>query len=145
MTTSEYELLLCLFHYDWLAKPIAKAIDIEWVDNSSLYGIVLRRLLADIKEGLWEGTDKIDTLLENEEEKNCIYAILTEKLDFEEPGEVANSCLLALFEKYFRERRNRIDLQIRNLPKDSSEFVRLQRKQIELRRLEKTPPALQIS
>ncbi len=145
LTTSEYELLLCLLHYDWLAEPIAKAIDIEWVDKSLLHGIVLCRLLADIKEGLWEGTDKIDTLLENEEEKNCIYAILTEKLDFEEPVKVANSCLRALFEKYVRERRNRIGLQIQNLPKDSSEFAHLQRKQIELRRLEKTLPAIQIS
>lgn len=145
LTTSEYELLLFLFHYDWLAEPIAKAIDIEWVDKSSLHGIVLSRLLADIKEGLWEGTDNIDTLLENEEEKNCIYAILTKKLDFEEPVKEANSCLLALFEKYVRERRNRINLQIQNLPKDSSEFALLQRKQIELRRLGKTPPALQIS
>ena len=142
LTTADYELLLIVFHYRELAKSIAEVVDCEWIDTTFLHGKLLCKVLAEIREGLWEGRRSIDCLLENSEERNCAYSILAEEPAFDEPVLVANECIKSLFEKFLRERGRRIEDQIADLPTPSDDFPALQRKLFALRHLRQDTPRL---
>ena len=145
MTTSEYELLLLAFHYEWLTEPVAEVVDSDWIDLTSVYGRLLNRILAEIQESLWEGIEKIDHLLENDEERNTIYSIMAENPDFEDPVEIARKCVRSLLDRYVKGKSRLIEVRIANLPTPSDEFPVLQRQLIELRKLRHHPPHLVIS
>ncbi len=148
LTTCEYELLLVAFHNQDLIQYIAEVIDSEWIDSKFIHGRLLSRILAEYKEDLWEGIEKIDLLFETEEEKNATYSLLAldpVELGFEDPVDIANRCLKSLAEKYARQQSRKIADQIAALPTTSDEFPQLQGKLVELRRLKNNPPLISIS
>ncbi len=148
LTTSEYELLLVAFHNQDLIQYITEVIDSEWIDLNSIYGRLLSRILAEYKEDLWEGIEKIDLLFETEEEKNAAYSLMAldpVELGFEDPVDIANRCLKSLAEKYARRQSRKIEDQIAALPTPSDEFPQLQKKIVLLRRLKNNPPQLTVS
>ncbi len=148
LTTSEYELLLIAFHNQDLIQYIAEVIDSEWIDSSLIHGKLLDRILAEYKEDLWEGIEKIDLLFETEEEKNAAYSLMAldpVELGFEDPVDIANRCLKSLAEKYARKQSRKITDQIAALPTPSDEFPQLQGKLVELRRLKNNLPLISIS
>ncbi len=143
LTTAEYELLCCVFQNPQLGAPISEVIDVEWIDASLLYGRLLSRVIADIQEGLWEGTDNLDQLLENEDEKNCFYSLLAEEKCFEDPLKVANDCVKVIMDKFSRNRLKQLEQKIANLPTPSDKYPQLQRQMIELRKIKKNIPQIQ--
>ncbi len=145
LTTADYELLLVVFQYQKLAQPIAEVVDLDWIDESSLHGKLLSRVLAAAYEGLWDGPLKSEDLLENDEERNCIYSIMAEESSFDDPIVEANKCMRSLFQRFIRLQSKEIEAQISNLPSPSKEFPTLQRRLIELRSQRKQASQLHLS
>ncbi len=148
LTTSEYELLLIAFHNQDLIQHIAEVIDSEWIDSSLIHGRLLARILAEYKEDLWEGIEKIDLLFETEEEKNATYSLMAldpVELGFEDPVDIANMTVKKLLKKYVNTKKKQIYLQSENLPIHSDELRELHKNLKELQRLENNPPLISIS
>ena len=73
LTTSEYELLLVVFHYRGIARQIAEVVENDWIDQSFIHGRLLNLILASVQEGLWDGPTDINHVLENPDEINAAY------------------------------------------------------------------------
>ena len=142
LTTAEYELLLCIYHFSSLPEPVAEALDSQWIEQDTPYGILLLRTIAQIEEGLWDGQN-LEELWENAQEQNTLYRLLAQKPNFENPINVANECIRILLEKFVKRRMRDLDNAIQSLPLPSDEYPRLQRQRIELRQLKQSPPQLQ--
>ncbi len=148
LTTSEYELLLVVFHNQGIIQNIAEVIDSEWIDSKSIHGKLLSRILAEHKEDLWEGIEKIDLLFETEEEKNTAYSLMAQdlaELGFGDPVDIANRCLKSLAEKYARNKSRQIEAEIASLPTPSDDFPRLHGELVQLRKIKNNPPILSVS
>ncbi len=134
LTTADYELLLVVFHHKELADSISEVIDLEWIDDSTLHGKILIRVLAAAYEGTWDGPLNSDDLLENDEERDCIYTIMARESPFDDPVAKTNDCMHSLFQRYINMQSKEIEAQIAALPSPSKDYPNLQRRLIELRR-----------
>ncbi len=137
LTTAEFDLLYLLLQNDDLIVSISEVVDVEWINSGNIHGKLLRRIIVEKREGLWQGINKIDTLLENDEEQNCIYSMLTEDREFENPVKMANNCIKRIVEEYANKRIKEIDNIVANLPNPSPDFKKLMNELKELRKLKK--------
>ena len=144
LTTADYELLLVVFHYQKLAEPIAEVVDLDWIDDSTLHGNLLSRVLAAAYGGLWDGPLNSEALLENDEERDCIYSIMARESPFDDPIAKTNDCMRSLFQRYISLQSQEIEGQISALPSPSKEYPTLQRRLIELRRHRKQASQLHL-
>ena len=145
LTTAEYELLLCVFHFPQLAYAVAEVIDIQWVNIDFTYGKLLIRVVAQVQEGLWEDENHYDQLWENDDEQNQVYALLAKEFCFEDPLKVTNDCLKRILDKYVKKRVAKLEEHIKRLPMPSTEFPRCQKEIIALRQLRQKPPRIRLS
>ena len=142
LTTADFELLLLVFNYQELTKSIAEVVDCEWVDSKNLHGRLLCKVLAAVREGLWDGPQDLAHTLEIQEERDAIFLLLAQEPDFEDPVSVANDCIKSLFERYLREKSRVIEERISLLPAPSDDYPILQRELIALRSLKQEVPQL---
>jgi len=143
LTTAEDDLLLFVLHHDHVAIPLAQAIQPEWLNLTSPAGTILAKALAEIREDNGNGLESLDEILENDDERNTAYEILSQKPAHDDPVDIHNACnasLQALFNRYFKSKENEIRERFANLsPDDKKEiaelrtelaFLRLQRKSL---------------
>lgn len=143
LTLVEYQLLLIIFNHENIALSLAQHINPEWITMDSLQGRFLLRVLSEIREGLWQKTSGIDSILETDEERNMVYSILSEEFVFEDPYKMANICLKKLFINFLDEKKRNIDQQIANISNQNEGLVRiLQQEKINLRKLSQNPPCI---
>ena len=142
LTTSEYELLLVVFHYRGVARQIAEVVENDWIDQNSIHGRLLNRILVNVQEELWDGPDDINHILENPDEINAAYAVYAEDPGFEDPIHISNDCIRALLNRYVKEECRRLETQIANLPYPSDDYPRLQKELTESRQRRRHPPQL---
>lgn len=142
LTTAEFELLFLVLHYENIAQSLASVLNADWIDTHSLYGKLLIRLLAELEAHPGQKlANTLDELLETEEEKNCIYTILSKDPPFEEPLKCANVCLRTLYIKYINNRKHQIEAEINQI--GNKETLRtLQQERIALRQSLQNLPQL---
>jgi DNA primase len=143
LTTSEYELFLCIIYNEELGKRIAQLIDSEWIDTTTIYGKLLRRIIAEFQEGLWEGLERIEYLLDTEEEKNSVYSLLAEEPKFDNSVERINNIIQALVNKYVEKCIKQLQRKIEKLPTPSEKFSHYHKQIVKLRQLKQNIPTIQ--
>ncbi|OHE74442.1 MAG: DNA primase [Verrucomicrobia bacterium GWF2_51_19] len=132
LTTAEYQLLLITLNDHTLATKIAQILNPEWIDDASLEGLLLRKILADISEDLWHGSDDLEGLFQTEEERNHLYGMLGETLPFEDNREAANQCIRTLFRSFLKAQMHHLDQQIESA--DETLKLQLSRERLSLRK-----------
>ncbi len=144
LTTAESHLLFFFLHHEWSVDEVAKVIDIEWINHSTTEGELLGRIMAERQEGNWDGIECIETVLESDEERNCVYAILAHELPFENPVQEINKCLERIFRNYIARRLGEVDERLRRLPADAQDrrALRVERAALNRQRLATKPPQL---
>ncbi|WOO42215.1 DNA primase [Rubellicoccus peritrichatus] len=142
LTNKEAELVSLALHHEYIGEKISEIIDNEWIDTSTAPGAMLLRILAAHVEHEWLGSDNIDSLLENDEERNFIYRLLTEEPKVEDPIKAANVCLLYIFNVFWLKRSKEIETAILN-EKDTDKKQRLFEERIQLRAIKRTPPTIE--
>lgn len=135
LTTAEHDLLLMVFHYNDLGPVVAQSLESDWIDRSSIHGTLLARILANISEGLWEGTEDLDDIAETEEERREAYALLMMELQQDKPAEIAESCINTIRQRFVSREEASVRDQIAKLPSPSPEFPNLQKRLIDLRKI----------
>ncbi len=142
LTTAEYELLLIAFHHEETAHKISQVLDVEWIEDSRPAGRLLRRMLGDLREGLWEGLNAFEAQIEDKEEKNCYYSLRAEDPDWDDLKARANRCVKTVVVKFVNQRRKAIQARLEDLPDGAAEFPDLRRESVELRRLKQHCPQI---
>lgn len=141
LTSAESVLLSIALHQPELAQYFAQTIDHEWLDSSHLPGRILGLVLAEAENDLWEGAETLEPLLENEDERNYIYRLVSQELAFEEPVQAANECITRLFARNLQRVQQALEERILNADRADPEQARaLHQERIELRRLRLSPP-----
>ena len=118
LTTAEDDLLLFVLHHNEVAIPLAQVIQPEWLNLTSPAGTILAKALAEIREDNGNGLASLDEILENDDERNTAYEILSRKPAHDDPVDVHNACnasLQALFNRYFKAKENEIRERFANL------------------------------
>ena len=146
LTTAEDDLLLFILHHNEVAAPLAQAIQPEWLDITSPSGTILAKALAEIREDNGNGLESLDEILENDDERNTAYEILSRKPAHDDPVDIHNACnasLQALFNRFFKARENGIRERFANLNPDGVEqLTELRAELASLRSQRKTLPLL---
>jgi DNA primase len=112
LTQATWELLWLVLHHPEYSIPASETIDYEWIKLDSSAGRLLSRLLAEIREGLIEDSNQIETLIDTDEDRQLLADIHSRDLGVEEPKEHIEFCLNRLFRKHheaqIKELENRI-------------------------------------
>ena len=102
--------------------------------------------MAEIREDNGNGLVSLDEILENDEERNTAYEILSRKPAHDDPVDIHNACnasLQALFNRFFKARENGIRERFANLNPDGVEqLTELRAELASLRSQRKTLPLL---
>lgn len=143
LTKAESELLILLLNYADLSGKISEIVDPEWLDKGSLGGRLLARVIVEISEGLWEGPENLAHLLENDEEKNYLYALLQRSIPFPDPLEAANGIIKQLYLRHLGVQIKAVEQRLRNVSDDAVEARNaLARERIALRQLKANIPSI---
>lgn len=135
LTTSEHDLLLCLFANEELGQLVSTALDDSYIDKTQPAGKLLARVLAEFAEDMWQGLDAFQELLETEEERNLYFSIITNEFEIEQVPSLAEKCVRKIIEKHANLRIQHLQQQIMNLPVDSTQFPQFQGEIKKLRKL----------
>lgn len=150
LTTAEEDVLILALNHDEIAPLFANVIPPDWLDSGVCAGRLLNRIFAEISEGEWCGASSIHSLLETDEERDFVARIGNgfdrgdAEIALPDLERVANECLARLCSKACERERRAIDLRIGNLPADAPELLACQRRRIELRRISKNPPRIEL-
>lgn len=141
LTSVETELVSLALHHEIVGEKTSEIIDNEWIDTAALPGALLQRILAAHAEHEWPGSNNIDALLENDEERNFIYRLLSDEPTVEDPTTAANQCLNRLFTRFLAKRQKEIETAILN-EKDTDKKQNLFTERSQLRERQRTPPTI---
>lgn len=117
--STERDLLLLLLHFESLGQPLSHAVQPEWVDTSHGPGVLLNRFLGEFEHHSWPGRDHLDPLLETDEERSLVAALLFETPAIEDPVKIAQEGLRQLRARSIEPRLRQIELALANAGADS--------------------------
>lgn len=72
LTQGTWELLWLVLHFPVHSAAISEIIDYDWINRTSPAGRLLRRVLAELREGLIEDTSNIEHLIETIEDRQLL-------------------------------------------------------------------------
>ena len=146
LTTTEEDILILALNHDAVTPLLANTIPPDWLDSDTCAGRLLNRIFAEVLEGEWRGADAIHDLLETDEERDFVARIRNgfEQDMAEDLGRIANECLARLCSKHCERERREIDRRMEALPADAPELLPLQKRRIELRRILRNPPRINL-
>ena len=146
LTTAEEDLLIFALNHDAVTPLLANTIPPDWLDSETCAGRLLNRIFAEVLEGEWQGADAIHDLLETDEERDFVARIRNgfDSDSTEDVERIANECLSRLCSKHCERERREIDRRMEALSSDAPELLALQKRRIELRRILRNPPRIQL-
>lgn len=112
LTTAEETILLLCLHYPNMAKPLAGAIDHDWISGDTLAGRLLRLALAEIEHDLWEGRETLEHLLDSQDERNLLHSLAFKEPSFEDPAKIANEAFQHLYKCSITAKIRAIDVEL---------------------------------
>lgn len=144
LTTAEEDVLILTLNNDDVTPLFANTIPPNWLDSETCAGRLLNRIFAEVQEGEWRGAESLHDLLETDEERAFVAKIRNrfDADDAEDLERVANECLGRLCAKFCERERRELDRRMEALSADAPEFLGLQKRRIELRRILKSPPRI---
>jgi DNA primase len=143
LTSVEESLLLLCIHQEELGKPLANAINHEWISTDTMAGSLLNRALAEFEHDMWQGPESLEHLAETQDERNLIHSLTFAKPDFENPITIANEALQHLYRNALTRKIRKIELEIASKSETlNAAVILLQRKRNEYHRKLLLPPRL---
>ena len=84
LTQGTWELLWLVLNFPAHSAAISEIIDYDWINKVSPAGRLLRRILAELREGLIEDTSNIENLIETVEDRQLLADLHSRDLDVDE-------------------------------------------------------------
>lgn len=143
LTSVEQTLSYILLHFTDLQEIIVKHLEIDWITTNTTDGVVLRKILAEMREGLWSGEDQADTLWDNDGERAAFFAVRSGSFEWEEPLKVVDESIRAIFHTHFTKLLTNVSSQIAQASSDQTISIEpLFERKIELKKILQTPPSI---
>ncbi len=100
LTTQEEVLLWIVLNHEEIGESCTKKLDAAWLSNKPA-GKMLGRILAEIKEGLWDSHADHSDLWETEEEQKIYYLCTSVSIPNANMEKLANDCIKDIYKKHF--------------------------------------------
>lgn len=142
LTQATWELLWLVLHHPEYANKLSEIIDYEWINTTSITGRLLTRLLAELREGLIESVEQIESIIDSVEERQLLADIHARDLNVEIPSRHIEFCLGSLRRNYVEAQVKKLRQQSMNAPPEAQ--IALMREQKALQRHLKAPLKLEI-
>jgi DNA primase len=144
LTDGTWELLWLVLHFPEHSAAISEIIDYDWINNTSPAGRLLKRILAELREGLIEDTSNIENLIETIEDRRLLADLHSRDLDIESDlAEMEiNTQLNYIYNNYLKNRLKTIKQRVANAAPEEQED--LMRKVIKARNELAAPHKLEI-
>ena len=128
LTDGTWELLWLVLHFPEHSAAISEIIDYDWINSSSPAGRLLKRILAELREGLIPDTSNIENLIETIEDRQLMADLQSRDLDIE--ADLAeteiNTQLNYIYNNYLKNRLNGLKQQVANAsPTEQPALMRL--------------------
>ncbi len=127
LTQATWELLWLVLHFSNYGTSISEIIDYDWINTSSRAGQLLRRILAEFKEGLIEDVSNIENLIETVEERKLLAEIHTRELKVEDAKLEIINCLTTLRRNHLNARMKTLKQRAQNSETNQDEQFKLMR------------------
>ncbi len=114
LTQATWELLWLLLHHPEHAQRIAQILDYHWIDTSETAGSLLNRLTAELREGMIESTDHIESIIQSDTERQLLADMHTRDLECESPTALIQNCLQTLYRNHLNQRKKSLEQKIAN-------------------------------
>lgn len=139
----ERDILMLLLHFENLGMPLSHMLSHDWVDVGHTAGALLNRFLSEFEQHSWPGRDHLEPLLETEEERALVAALLFETPVIEDPAKIAQEGLKQLRARSLEPRLRQIELALANAGADSKfDPISLLKERSELQRQLRQPIVL---
>ena len=116
--TPEHDLLRLLLHFEELGAPLSTSVPHKWIDQSHTSGVLLNRFLAELENGTWPGRDHLEALMESDDEKSVVAALLFDTPVLDDPYKVAREGIERLRLCNLGPRILQIELALAKTPSD---------------------------
>ncbi len=134
LTNANFDILCLILLHPELGEAIAAQLDPEWIDPHAPHSSFLRKVLIEIREGVWVPGDNPDDLLETEDEQNLFYRISTLKAQ-QEPEAKASECLKTVQRQYLKQKEVAITERMSTSIDQMEKLRSMQKERNEIRRL----------
>ena len=127
LTDGTWELLWLVLHFPAHSAAISEIIDYDWINNTSPAGRLLKRILAELREGLIENTSNIENLIETIEDRQLMADLHSRDLEIE--ADLAeheiNKYLNFLYNNYLKVRLKTLKQKVANgSPEEQLDLMR---------------------
>lgn len=126
----EGQLLLLLFHHSELTQGILAALSTDWVDEQSLLGQLLAKIVQEFKENGIEPLNSTEGWHLSDNEKEIWYQLMAEQSGFDNAQQAAEVCLQQMYKKFLKNCISTIDKQMAKRSNISLDKI----KQLQMRR-----------
>lgn len=146
ISTLESDIWYVILQNEDYVQPLSHVVDDRWVDAESIEGRLLGRFLWDLKEGNCTSVASFLSTMEDESERNCLYAmqVKSDSMTYESPGEDLDKLLMRLFIRYRQKRLEEINNRMASGVPNDSEVKVLMEERVELQRTIKHQPCLTV-
>jgi DNA primase len=147
LTTLETDLWYLILRNEELAFRLSEIVDDKWIDASFVEGRLLGRLLWDLKDGVVDSVASFVSCMEEQEERNCIYAMQVKNasVEIEDPIRDAENIIRRLYIRHREHRLQDIEQRMASGITDAAELRHLLEERIQLLQTKKKLPSLGIT
>lgn len=142
LTDGTWELLWHILHFPEYSKRISEIIDYEWIDRESNAGLLLQRIVAEIREGLIEDASEIEHLIETVEDRILLADLFSKDLEVDSAEAKINRYLNFMYRNYLSNQLTQLKRQVAETSPENQRL--LMRKVVEARNELAKPHELKI-
>lgn len=148
LTNVEDDLLLVLLHDNRIVGPLAHLVEPTWLNLENVAGRILAKIIAEIKADGPISTDRMEDLLESDEERKKFQCLLFREIPSESIENsllLANECLSVLHLRSSKKLEENILKELRNSDDAHTPSGNIRTELKKLRELRNHPPSLPLS
>ena len=148
LTNVEDDLLLVLLHDNRIVGPLAHLVEPTWLNLENVAGRILAKIIAEIKADGPISTDRMEDLLESDEERKKFQCLLFREIPSESIENsllLANECLSVLHLRSSKKLEENILKELRNSDDAHTSSGNIRTELKKLRELRNHPPSLPLS
>ena len=128
LTHTNWELLYLTLNYPQYGKQIAYVIDAELIDSDNSAGRFLKKVLAYFHETNEQSNIDVESLIENNQERQLLADIHTRELEIEDPLTLINACISTLKKMSLNKKKSALTQKIQKTDRNDPKLIELMQK-----------------